>query len=818
MKKILPIAIVGILVFSGTISFPYSNVALNNVALNSGKNKERAENIVISFPSPVIEEKDNYISLHMEGATSYIINAGKPILPKIVRVVELPFGTRNIKVEVTPKGVKEYKIDKEIVPAPSPVCLSTGCKVDTPEKDELYWSNEIFPAKWYGYNIGCGLNSANKRVTFVTIHIFPIRYLPSSGKLYIANSAEIKISYEEPENEINEVSAYDLVIIAPSEFSADLQRLVEHKNNMGINTILKTTEEIYSEYDGRDKPEQIKYFIKDAIEKWNIKYVLLVGGMKSKIYAKPKDNANHGTSGWYLPVRYSNCRYYPGDDPGYICDLYYADIYKYEDGTPSFDDWDSNGNNVFAEWSQSKRDELDLYPDVHVGRLACRNREELNAVIDKIIDYERNCEPSWFKRIIGITGDGFIDQEDLNIEWDVNNLPDGEYTIYAQSTNDEGESGPIDIINITLDRSAKTSLSFNHDDHLKVSSYPAPPIAEIVSVSEGDVLGKDDYTYTPSEREAYCNRNSGWANIEYVDGILHIRGKSYDPKLYGDITNIKVWIKNSNGEIVFTAWRNGTKMYAEGDWTVGEKLLHGRGGAFYYMPEDFEKIFLSTSNGMFTGKKSVINALSQGSGFVFFSGHGSPDIWANHLPGIPGNRQNSELVGLSVSDIFSGPPFFPMNKISNKGKNFIVVVGGCHNSQINVSIIPTLLDWRNSRYMNTYGYPTPECWSWYIVKLPETGAIASIGNTGYGYGVLGEWCTVGGFDNWITTEFFRQYGEEKHDILGETYTQTINSYINHFKSLKIPEIEREGWEPADLKTVQQWILLGDPSLKIGGYS
>jgi hypothetical protein len=50
--------------------------------------------------------------------------------------------------------------------------------------------------------------------------------------------------------------------------------------------------------------------------------------------------------------------------------------------------------------------------------------------------------------------------------------------------------------------------------------------------------------------------------------------------------------------------------------------------------------------------------------------------------------------------------------------------------------------------------------------------IASIENTGLGYRILDGDCTIGGLDGGICLEFFRQYGEEGHDVLGETYCQT----------------------------------------------
>ena len=249
-------------------------------------------------------------------------------------------------------------------------------------------------------------------------------------------------------------------------------------------------------------------------------------------------------------------------------------------------------------------------------------------------------------------------------------------------------------------------------------------------------------------------------------------------------------------------------MYSEGEWTTGEQMLHERAGALYYMPEDFTSEILWTSNGKWTGQSDVINSMSKGSGFVFFSGHGSPRTWGDQYPGIPGNRKIGSVTGLADVALklplsANRRPFFPMNKITNDYKNPIVIVGGCHNSDFNVTLLSTLLDAKNTKSTWCNGVPTPECWSEWLLRLPKTGAIATIGNTGLGFGILGEWCTVGGVDNWITTEFFRQYGTEGHDILGEAYTQCLTNYLNTFG-------KKDG---SDIQTLQGWILFGDPSLK-----
>ncbi len=814
MKKILFAMAVGLLLLSGTVGLPaYKEISLSN--------QKESEAIVVHLPEPLIEKDNDYIRVHLEGVSTYLMSPGKPILPKVVKTMELPFGVKNVKVEVVPEEVEEYEVSKEICPAPSPLPLLPSyltTEISYKKDERVYESSEPFPDSWYTYRVGCGINANGERVTYVAIHIFPVRYAPAINQLYVAKSAEIKISYEKPERRFfPAVSTYDLVIIAPSLFSDELERFIEHKNAHGIKTFLKTTEEIYAEYSGVDKPEQIKYFIKDAIEEFGIKYVLLVGGLKSPIFGKPRDDVNQGSKYWHVPVRYNNLYDHPkfplGEesiyDPGVLCDLYYADIYG-EGGV--FEDWDTNDDGIFAAWGKPNVENdtgIDLYPDVYLGRLACRSEKEVETVVEKIIKYEESpADPSWFNRMIVVSGDGFLDQQDLDIQWDVSNLPDGEYTIYAQSINPEGVAGPVDVVHVTVDHDAETSISFSQDDHLKVDSYPFSPIAEITSPSDGDVLGNTDFFYEPTEREAYCNMFTGWANVEYRNKVMHIRGKSYDPRPYGNLTNIHVWIENSDGEIVFSAWRNNTEMYYEGEWVTGEKALQGRGGALYYMPDNFEKIILWASNGKFTGQQDVIDALSQGAGFVFLSGHGSPTVWADHYPGIPGNRQHGSLTGLSTVSIT--PPFLPMNKISNVDKPFVCVVGGCHNSQFNVTALRSATDWFNKKKTWCYGLPAPECWSWWITSMPGRGAIAAMGNTGLGYGILGKDCTIGGADGWITTEFFRQYGEEGRHILGEAYEQTLVSYINTF--------DMQALEEGHPKTVMQWVLLGDPTLMIGGYS
>ena len=151
--------------------------------------------------------------------------------------------------------------------------------------------------------------------------------------------------------------------------------------------MIKTVEDIYAECQGRDEQEQIKYFIYGALENMSISYVMLVGSID------------------YVPIRYTDIEVF--ETNGVPTDLYYADIYdEYWD----FCSWDSNGNDRFGEfdWDHGPIDDVDLYADVGIGRLACSSLEEVSLVVDKIITYETETYgSSWFDKIIVMGGDTF---------------------------------------------------------------------------------------------------------------------------------------------------------------------------------------------------------------------------------------------------------------------------------------------------------------------------------------------------------------------------------------------------------------------------
>lgn len=224
---------------------------------------------------------------------------------------------------------------------------------------------------------------------------------------YIVNQRNIQKNDLINENSEN---IYDFLIITPQKFSKYVQPLVDHKNKYGVKTISVNLQNVYEQtfWQGRDNAEKVKYFIKNSIENWGIKYVLLFGGVKGQ-----------SNEQWWIPVRYSNLERGYLRESGellaenkFLSDLYFADIY---DSEGNFSSWDTNNNMKFSEWpiGESAVDLPDLIPDVAVGRLTCRNVLEVIFTVRKIINYETDQKPdSWFKKMVVIAGDTYPDKSD----------------------------------------------------------------------------------------------------------------------------------------------------------------------------------------------------------------------------------------------------------------------------------------------------------------------------------------------------------------------------------------------------------------------
>jgi len=268
----------------------------------------------------------------------------------------------------------------------------------------------------------------------VLLTVFGLTITPSINAGIISISSEKSEEIDEPVL-LSEENKVDLVILCPSEFAKTLEPLVKHKKSMGVKTKLNTLYEINIVGEkGYDAAEKVKYFIKAAYDQLGVKYVLLVGG-----YNK-------------FPVRYiynyDDWLGYP--EPAIISDLYYADLY---DDSDVFQTWDTNDNHVYGEWMSDFGAEdynIDLRPDVYVGRLACSNKFEVRTMVQKIINYETKTYGSeWFNRVLAISGDTYPNKQpaiegEENADKVIENMTGFQNTTLY--TSDGTLKGPLDVI------------------------------------------------------------------------------------------------------------------------------------------------------------------------------------------------------------------------------------------------------------------------------------------------------------------------------------------------------------------------------------
>jgi len=214
----------------------------------------------------------------------------------------------------------------------------------------------------------------------------------------------------------------------------------------------------------------------------------------------------------------------------------------------------------------------------------------------------------------------------------------------------------------------------------------------------------------------------------------------------------------------------------------------------------FNPIRLYTSDGSLSGPADVRAAVRNGAGFLYFVGHGNPKVWGNNLP------ETHEIVrGLTTSNV---------HRLRNKEKLPVCVLSGCHDLQFDVSIFKTF-----NKDARRHGENAFECLGWRLTRKIGGGSIATLGCTALGFTKEDKESFDGGI-NELEVEFFKQYGQNNVEILGDTWKAALEWYIDTYPA------SDDDWENAiypddvwvDIQIPQTWILFGDPSLKIGGYS
>lgn len=148
----------------------------------------------------------------------------------------------------------------------------------------------------------------------------------------------------------------DYVLITPSEFASALTPLVALRESQGLTAVVQDVQAIYDTFnDGRPDPEAIRLYLANAYNTWNPAptYVVLVGDGT----VDPKRYRPNSATTWIPP--------------------YLAAVDPWMGEVPA--------DNRFVMVDGS-----DILPDMMLGRLPVNSVAELQAVVNKIVQYETN--------------------------------------------------------------------------------------------------------------------------------------------------------------------------------------------------------------------------------------------------------------------------------------------------------------------------------------------------------------------------------------------------------------------------------------------
>ena len=299
---------------------------------------------------------------------------GKPSLPAFSKLIRLP-RTGGYSLNISLPEPVLYN-DVHVLPA-QPLEIDGEEKPAFTKDADFYLSDADYPAQ----NIDQGEIAIWRDIRVAPVNIYPVQYNPALKEVKFYRSVTVNITYTDsgeneldlPERPVSEAflplyeslsvgpegSELDLpaergsyLIITPPNYVNYLQNWAEWKTRMGYSTVIATTNETGTTFGS------IKTFIYEAYTEWEVppEYLVLIGDEDS------------GMPTYFIPGFY-----YP---------------------------WDC------ADHEYVLLEGTDYFPEMFVGRLSIDNTTQLQAIINKMFNYEKDPyvgQTEWYDRALMIS-------------------------------------------------------------------------------------------------------------------------------------------------------------------------------------------------------------------------------------------------------------------------------------------------------------------------------------------------------------------------------------------------------------------------------
>lgn len=344
-----------------------------------------------SFPAPRFEGATGGEQVRVGTLPLKAETPGAPRLPVAEFTVVIPEGMaiESIQIVGTPTplpGAHRLAWGQRPLPIGSPAVAAN------PADPGIYRSDSAFPANairlagtgtWRGYRLA-------------TLVVHPVQYRPSSGTVLAWASlearlvlrtesksqldslqprgldqdrAELRSLAVNPEESLNyraaksSLASEPYLIVCPEVLKPAFERLLAHREANGMPGRIMTTESIVSSFPGLDAAEKVRAAIKEAYQTRGTNFVLLGGD-------DVDDSGN-----MLVPIRGALLNANGERYEKAPIDLYFGAL----DGT-----WDTDLDGIYGE-----PEEIDYFPEVHIGRATVETVEEANRWIDKVLKYEQ---------------------------------------------------------------------------------------------------------------------------------------------------------------------------------------------------------------------------------------------------------------------------------------------------------------------------------------------------------------------------------------------------------------------------------------------
>lgn len=331
--------------------------------------------------------------------SSIILEPGSPMLPYIPVSVLIPFGEKveSVSVSLSERNSVNIRSSFPIALHQLPISPRTPEDAIAPALPAL--QNRLYPNRHYDY-LGTQYYRGYQIALF---NLYPYAYNPISHELVASSSANISIisnfspaeaeyqagfvttnsetinalnkmvhnpeaiaGYNEsaryrnisPANRLIDLSVAKKMIIVTSASRVNwFTEYAQWRSDMGVSTGIYAMEDILSSYAGVDNADKLRNFIIHAYQTWAnsaspLEYVILGGDDE------------------IVPERGTFGRVGNTVDTRMPTDLYYGAL----DGN-----WNANNNSIYGEVS----DNVDLMPEVHVGRFPAETHTEFQNMFRK---------------------------------------------------------------------------------------------------------------------------------------------------------------------------------------------------------------------------------------------------------------------------------------------------------------------------------------------------------------------------------------------------------------------------------------------------